>query len=135
MIVKFFCDKANDRGIRISEDCFGDVASGLQELARTQKELWLRVCAFLKNLASIETVDGLPCYVERLEQERSKGSLYVMQVPKTRQGGCFCIYFCKYQERDDSVVFLCSELKQGRLKNMNRAKQLLNEYCKMVKGK
>lgn len=106
----------------------GTVAKEIKRLSRIQRDLYLRVRDFLKNLEVIEDVQS---YFDLGYFYNLRDGLYEMRIPPERKGGVFRIYFCYEDLSVDSktLILLDAELKhETAAKRLDVAKNKLKQY-------
>ena len=111
----------------------GTVAKEIKRLSRIQRDLYLRVRDFLKNLEVIEDVQS---YFDLGYFYNLRDGLYEMRIPPERKGGVFRIYFCYEDLSVDSktLILLDAELKhETAAKRLDAAKDKLKQYKGTIK--
>lgn len=111
----------------------GTVAKEIKRLSRIQRDLYLRVTDFLKNLEVIEDVQS---YFDLGYFYNLRDGLYEMRIPPERKGGVFRIYFCYEDLSVDSktLILLDAELKhETAAKRLDAAKGKLKQYKGTIK--
>lgn len=111
----------------------GIVAKEIEKLARSQKDLYMRVQDFLRKLLEAEDVQP---FFDSGFLAGLQGGLYEMRIPPQRKGGVFRIYFCynELKASERTLVLLDAELKHRKeARKIGSAREKLEQYRGFLK--
>lgn len=134
MNFKFFPDNEPHSADKDYKDGAGDVGKEIKDLSRHRPDLYLKVKAFLTNLAKVNDITP---YLQNQQMYKFSGDkigLFEMRIPKQAGGGVFRIYFCYAVSLADTIILLCAELKHKKEPmKLDNAVEKMKQYKELVK--